>query len=195
VQRYAGLAFAAGASRPLPRELLALDPRADVWGELRRCREEFAERSRRLADEAWSAWRAVAGWQRELAGLRPPADAEVAAHSPLSGGQRLIWSYLVRPRVRCAAATAAIEVRGSVLYEAIPQKKAAACAAPDLVHVEYRPEHFLAVFQMATRTRDSRVVGFVVYRERYGTRGTSTFVPLPPGTDPGQFLQELLGRE
>ncbi|MEW5935939.1 MAG: hypothetical protein AB1816_20340, partial [Bacillota bacterium] len=41
-QRYAGLAFAASAPRRLPRELLALDPRADVRGELRRCREKFA---------------------------------------------------------------------------------------------------------------------------------------------------------
>lgn len=193
-QRYAGLAFAASASRPLPRELLALDPGADVRGELRRCREEFAEESRRRADEAWSAWRAIAEWRRELAGLRPPADAEVAAHSPVSGGQRLIWSYLVRPRARCAGATAAIEVRGNVLYEAIPQKKAADRAAPELVHVEYRPEYFLVVFQMVARTWDHRVVGFMVYREKYGARGVSTFVALPPGADPGRFLQELLSK-
>ena len=193
-QRYAGLAFAASASRPLPRELLALDPQADVWGELRRCREEFAEGSRRQADEAWSAWRAIAEWQRELAGMRPPAGAEVAAYGPLSGGRRLIWSYLVRPRVRCAAAPDAIEVRDIALYEAIPKEKAVRCAVAELVHVEYRPEHFLAVFQMTARTRDSRVVGFVVYQEKYGARGASKFVPLPSGADPGRFLQGLLSK-
>lgn len=193
-QRYAGLAFAASASRPLPRELLALDPHADVREELRRCREELAGELRRQADEAWSAWRAIVEWQRELARLRPPAGAEVTAYGPLSGGQEVIWSYAVRPRVRCEVAPDAIEVRDTGLYQAIPREKAIRRAVPRLVRVEYRPEHFLAVFQMVTRARDGRVVGFVVYREKYGTRGASTFAALPPGADPGRCLRELLGK-
>lgn len=197
-KRYAGSAFAASASRPLPRELLALDPRADVRGELERCRQEFAEKSRRLADEVWSAWRAIAEWQGELAGRRPPADAEVVARPSSFDGQREVEFYAVRPRVRCAVAPDVVEVSGMDLCQAIPvpRREDARRAVRRLVHVEYRADRFLAVLRMTVmvRVREYRTAGFVVYQERYGIQGKSRFVPLAPGADSERTLQELLSK-
>jgi hypothetical protein len=187
--------FAAVNAELLPdRAVLALDPVADVEGEVRAHLEGISGQARRQVAQVWELWREFARWQRELLSARPPVEVAAVAMERMRDGPKRIKSYVVRPLVPYPFA-AEVPVDGLSLKHVLARRLPPWCRAEMtyLAGVAYRPREFVAALVVWAWQGSCRLCkGLVVYREPYGRRGTCKPVAILPGESAQEAVKRVL---
>lgn len=187
---------AARINKPfIPGEfVLALDPAANVLGELR---EYFAGEicgAECQVEELWKKHRLVAHWQRELLLHRPPALLVDVEKQPAQvAGFSEVAVYHVRPAVPLEGdgpLPGMVEVSYWGLLRAIGCRNRS--GLQDVLAVEYGREVFSAVVGFRTPWRSGPPVyfSFAVYQEPYGRQGHVRYFRVEG--DPQELFRSLL---
>jgi hypothetical protein len=193
-------AFSAGEVE-LDEFLLALEPGPGLSGQVREYLASKAEaRGAGRVKEQWAKWEALVSWKKDLLCRRPPAEIVGAAreHPRLEPFPELavLSAYVARPSVPCPGGPEEIEVPEYWLQRYLPRPPRG--ARRRLLDVWYAAECFFAIsleYALRWKEQSGRWVWyptcFVVYREKYGSRGGNARVEIPEGADLGKMFQDL----